>query len=96
MKRTITIFGLTALIFISLTLSTASIRTPVDGDDTYGFPLAFFVRFSDMCAPCPPNPTETYYWSLIVDVLFAAMLSVISLIIFLKLKAALKSDKRAM
>jgi len=96
MKRAITIFGLTAVIFISLTLSTASIRTPLDGEDTYGFSLAFFVRSSCMYAPCPPSLTETYYWKLIVDILFAAMLSFISLILFLKLKTALKSDKHEM
>jgi hypothetical protein len=73
-----------------LTISTAKIETPHDGEDTYGFPLTFFIRFSGMCDPCPPNPTETYYWKLLLDILFAAIIPILGWAIFTKVKNDIK------
>ena len=89
MKYGLIILGLTVVIFLILTFSTAEVETPFDGDDTYGFPLTFFIRFSGMCKPCPPNETETFYLKLLVDILFALLLAILVLAGFKKAKKVL-------
>jgi len=95
MKKAVIFFGLTIFLFVTITLSTAKIETPSDGNDTYGFPVTCFIRLSGMCEPCPPNPylTEIYYWKLVVDILFAASLVAIGWTIFTKLKPVMKSKE---
>jgi hypothetical protein len=70
MKKYITISLLTAGLFITLTLKTATLKGGSDGDDTYGFPLTFYIRYSGMCDPCPPNPQtmSVNTWPLIIDI----------------------------
>jgi hypothetical protein len=72
MKKIAAIAFWTVLVFIFLTWSTAKIETPIDGHDTYGFPLTFHTQFSGMCDPCPENPTKTNYWNLLLDIAIAA------------------------
>ena len=86
MKKYLALFILTILVFGTVTFSTAKIETPFDGNDTYGFPMTFFIRFSGMCSPCPPNATETFYLKLLVDILFAIVTAVIILTVFKKAK----------
>ena len=54
MKKYLALCILTIIIFRALTISTAKIDTAFYGDDSYGFPLTYFIRFGGMCSPCPP------------------------------------------
>jgi len=96
MKKALLFLGLTTFVFVAITLSTSKIETPFDGDDTYGFPVTYFIRFSGMCDPCPPNPTETYYLKLLVDILFAAGIAAVGWIFFKKLKTVVKGKESEM
>jgi len=51
------------------------IETPFDGNDTYGFPLTFYIKWSGMCFKCPEKPTETYYEYLLIDIAIAGLFS---------------------
>lgn len=51
MKKLLIISVLTIVVFGAVTIYTAKIETPFDGNDTYGFPLTYFIRFSGECAP---------------------------------------------
>lgn len=93
MKGFLALCILTIIIFATLTISTAKIETPVDGNDTYGFPLTFFIRFSGMCSPCPPNPTETSYWKLFVDIVAAFLIAVVILTVYTRLRKTLQKKK---
>ena len=93
MRKFLPLFVLTIIVFGILTISTAKIETPFDGNDTYGFPLTFFIRFSGMCSPCPPNPTETFYLKLVVDITVAFLFAVISLIAYAKLRQTMIKKK---
>lgn len=77
MKKYFIIPALTIIVFIASTLATAKIETPVDGNDTYGFPLTFHEKFSGMCDPCPPNPSETNYWYLGIDITFCFLTALV-------------------
>ena len=89
MKTVIQILILTIIIFVVITLVTMKIETPFDGNDTYGFPLTFHIKWSGMCFECPENPTETNYGYLFIDFLIAFLIS----IGFWKLFNNLKSKK---
>lgn len=93
MKKVVLFFALTSIVFVKLTLSNAEIKSPSDGDDTYGFPLTCLIQHSGMCDTCTPdtNLTEIFYWKLLVDILFAASLVAIGWIIFSGLKITRKS-----
>ncbi|MCB0476448.1 MAG: hypothetical protein KDC69_12280, partial [Flavobacteriaceae bacterium] len=52
------------------------IQTPFDGNDTYGFPFTFHVKWSGMCYDCPENPTETYFGYLLADLIFPGIIAV--------------------
>lgn len=73
MKDLVKIIGLIILIFILVTLLTMKIETPFDGNDTYGFPFTFHIKWSGMCDPCPDNPTDTYIGYLLVDIVLAGL-----------------------
>ncbi|CAM3736656.1 hypothetical protein MUGA111182_06285 [Mucilaginibacter galii] len=75
MKRFSTICLLTVAFFGVITLLTAKVETPFDGDDTYGFPLTFFKKFGGMTFPHPSVESETYYLPLFVDVLVTFVLA---------------------
>ena len=51
------------------------IETPVDGNDTYGFPFTFHIRWSGMCYTCPEEPTVTYFGYLLIDLILAGLLA---------------------
>lgn len=93
MKRLLALCILTVIIFATLTISTAKVETPVDGNDTYGFPLTFFIRFSGMCLPCPPNPTETSYLKLLVDIAVAFLFAVICWTAYIRFGKTLQDKK---
>jgi hypothetical protein len=85
-KNYLAVCILTIVVFGTLTISTAKIETPIDGIDTYGFPLTFFIRNDGMCLPCLTEPTETYYWKLLVDIAVAFLLSIIIWFFYTKLR----------
>ena len=87
MKTVIQILILTIIIFVVITLVTMKIETPFDGNDTYGFPLTFHIKWSGMCFECPENPTETYYGYLLIDFLIAFLISIGIWKLFIKLKS---------
>jgi hypothetical protein len=91
-KKLLIICALSIAIFIAMTISTAKLESAFDGNDTYGFPLTFFIRFSGMCEPCLPGAPESeiFYWRLLVDLLTAAIIPVLSWAIFNKVKNNLK------
>jgi hypothetical protein len=93
MKKYLALCILTIIVFGALTISTAKIETPFDGNDTYGFPLTFFIRFSGMCSPCPPNPTETFYLKLLGDVAVAFLIAIIIWTVYTKLRNTLQEKK---
>jgi hypothetical protein len=90
MKKLLIILALTVLIFGILTIATAKFESVSDGNDTMGFPLTWFIGFGGKRDPVPPNPTETYYWKLLLDVLFAAVITVLGRAIFVNVKNRLK------
>ncbi|AEV97753.1 hypothetical protein A4D02_16085 [Niastella koreensis] len=85
MRKLLIILVLTFLIFIILNYSTAKFEGAVDGEDTMGFPLTYFRRFAygEVVVP-PPIPTETFYWKLLFDILFAACMGIVGFTIFTK------------
>ncbi|QIE58667.1 hypothetical protein G5B37_03550 [Rasiella rasia] len=86
MKNTIKLIGFTLLIFIMVTLLTMKIETPFDGNDTYGFPFTFHIKWSGMCDPCPDNPTETYLGYLFIDIVLSGLFGFGILSLIRKLK----------
>lgn len=54
---------------------TMKIETPFDGNDTYGFPFTFHIKWSGMCFECHENPTETYYGYLLIDFIIVGLIS---------------------
>lgn len=87
MRKLLIIIGLTALIFGILTLTTAKYDSISDGNDTMGFPLTYFISFGGKRDFYPPD--QTYYWKLLLDILFAAFVAVLGLTIFNKVKSRL-------
>jgi len=92
-KKLLSICLWSLLVFATLTLTTAKIETPFDGHDTYGFPFTFFIRFSGMCDPCPPNPTETKIGYLLIDILFSIIVGLLLWLIVKKVKLKLTKKK---
>jgi len=91
MRKLLIILVLTGLIFGILTITTAKFESAFDGDDTIGFPLTYYHGFGyGERVVHPPIPGETYYWKLLLDILFAACMAVLSLFIFTKVKNRLK------
>ena len=90
MRKLLLILALTVLVFGVLTITTAKFEGAFDGDDIMGFPLIWFRSFGGEHYPIPHNPTETYYWKLLVDILFAAFIALLGLTIFTKVKNSLK------
>lgn len=93
MKKYFALCILTIIIFGTLTISTAKIETPFDGNDTYGFPLTFFIRLGGKRFPDPENWTEIFYLKLLVDIVVAFLLSIIVRTIYTKLRKTLQEKK---
>jgi ABC-type phosphate/phosphonate transport system permease subunit len=90
MRKLLIILVLTILIFGILTITTAKFESASDGNDTMGFPLTYFIGFGGKRFPYPPKPTETNYWKLLLDILFAAFIAILGLTIFINVKNTLK------
>lgn len=46
------------LLFVTITLYTATFEAASDGDNIVGFPFVFYKHHSWMCNPCPLLQTE--------------------------------------
>ena len=86
MKKYLALCILTITVFGTLTISTAKIETPFDGNDTYGFPLTFLIRLSGKRFPNPENWTEIFYFKLLVDIAVAFLLAILIRTIYTKLR----------
>ena len=89
MKNYIILFLLTILIFGALNFLTAKDQRPFDGNYFLGFPLTFYTESSEMVYPAPQSAEDlvrTNYLFLVLDVLFAFLLSFISFAVYKKLK----------
>lgn len=85
MKKNVIILLLTKVVFGLLTILTASIKTPADGNDTYGFPFTFYTKIGGMVDPSPTSPDDLIrknYFFLVLDLAFALLTSVIGLMIY--------------
>jgi len=85
MKKYLLTFLLAIVIFAALTYVSVNDKRPVDGPYYVGFPLAFYIKYSEMTSPSPISSADmsiTKYWFLILDILFAILLSAITLKIF--------------
>ncbi|WP_228853494.1 hypothetical protein [Aegicerativicinus sediminis] len=50
------------------------IQTPIDGSDTYGFPITFYTVFSGECVDCLETKPKISFSSLIIDVFVSGVL----------------------
>ena len=84
MKKTLIVFGLATILFAGLTLLTAKIETPFDGNNTFGFPFLFFREYGGKRTYYPPNEFS------ILNVLFDFLCAILAILIirtaFLKIK----------
>ena len=91
MKKYLILCLLTIVSFVILTISTAKLGRHYDGNDFYGFPLTFHTKFSEVVSPVPTSKmdlTRTNYLFLVIDVLFAFLLSfsILRIVKYLKLR----------
>ena len=93
MKKYLALCILTIIIFGTLTISTAKIETPFDGNDTFGFPLTFLIRLGGKRFPNPENWTEIFYYKLIVDIAVAFLLAIIVWTVHTKSRKTLVEKK---
>lgn len=87
MKNILLISLFTVIIFIVLTFSTASLMRQVDGNDMYGFPVAFYILYSGMVYPTPTTEmTNFIFFNLILDIAVAFVIAIIIIAVFQKIK----------
>lgn len=87
MKRFFIIFLLSIISFTLLTIKSARIESHFDGNDTYGFPLTFYTKFSSMCVDCPGPKYEIHYLNLVADFAVAVLVGIATwriILIFMK------------
>ena len=77
---------LTVVIFGTLSVITAKVYTPSDGNDNYGFPYTFLIRPGGKRFPNPTNQAELSYTNLLIDLAFAFLLAVIIWVVYIRLK----------
>ncbi|MFN3404773.1 MAG: hypothetical protein ACK40G_11795 [Cytophagaceae bacterium] len=87
MKHILLIFGWTILVFITLTIIFAKIEIPYDGNNTVGFPLIFYIQYSGMCDPCPPEMEYFYLWNFTLDFIFTGFISFVAYYLMLKIRS---------
>jgi|GEM_PF-3004653 len=85
MKKYIILCVLTILIFGALNFLTTKDQRPVDGNYFLGFPLTFHIESSEMVDPAPQSAEDLVrnnYLFLVIDVLFAFVISYILWILY--------------
>lgn len=76
MKNVLIITSITVVVFTLTTFITAREEAPVDGDDRYGFPLNFYIRWGGKRFLSPEKLSEFSYFNLSVDIIVAAVISI--------------------
>jgi len=84
MKRILLILSFTVLLFAVLTLATAIIETPFDGNNNFGFPFRFYKIYGGKRSFYPPN--EFSVVMLLIDVVFVYLVVWLSNVILVKFK----------
>ena len=84
MRRILFIAGFSVLLFVVLTCVTASIETPSDGNDTFGFPFRFYKIYGGKRSFYPPN--EFSVVMMLLDVVIATLVVWIGNVTFIKLR----------
>lgn len=74
----------TVLLFVILTVVTASIETPFDGNDNFGFPVRFYKIYGGKRSFYPPNEFSAVM--LLIDVVFVYLAVWLSNVVLLKFK----------
>ena len=85
MKRILLILKYTVLLFIVLTLVTAIIGTPSDGDNKFGFPFPFYKIYGGKRSSYLPNEFSAVM--LLLDVVFIYLAVWLANILLIKAKA---------
>ncbi len=96
MKKPIIISLISLVVFTILSLTTAKWETMVDGNDTVGYPMTFYTKFSGMCFDCPPEPYKINYLNLTVDLLLAGLIGLAIFVSIEKLKKRTNEKKNAL
>ncbi len=84
MKRILLILSFTVLLFVVLTLFTASIEIPFDGNNNFGFPFRFYKIYGGKRSFYPPN--EFSVVMLLIDVVFVYLAVWFSNVVWVKYK----------
>lgn len=84
MKNILIVSGWTIGLFVGLTLLTAEIGAPSDGNNTFGFPLTFFKEYGGRRTYYPPN--EFSVLNVVLDLLGVFLVVLIVRTVFSKLK----------
>lgn len=75
MKKYVAFCILSIVIFLILTVSTAKIDTPSDGNDSFGFPLTFLIRFGGKRLNPLTKFSEIFYLNLLMDVVVTLIIA---------------------
>jgi len=82
MKRTLLILSFPVLLFVVLTAVTASIETPFDGNDNFGFPFLFYTIYGGKRSLYPPNEFSAFM--LLIDVALVYLAVWLSNVVWVK------------
>lgn len=88
MKKIILILVWTALLFLGLTIVTASIEAPSDGNNSFGFPFTFYRVYGGKRTYY--HPDDFSILTLLLDVLCAGIIFFAGKSIFASLKAKIR------
>lgn len=86
MKKYVAIGILSVVIFSILTVSTAKIETPADGNDSFGFPGTFFIRFGGKGMNDLTKLSEIFYLNLLIDVVVALIIATLIRMVYVMLR----------
>lgn len=86
MKKYVAFCILSIVIFLILTVSTAKIDTPSDGNDSFGFPLTFFIRFGGKRLNQLTQLSEIFYLNLLIDVVVALIIATLIWTVYVMLR----------
>lgn len=93
MKKIIPILGWTALVFFGLTILTASIEAPSDGNNSFGFPFTFYRVYGGKRTYYHPDDFSAL--TLLLDVFAAGLIFWIVKRIFTSIKTKIREKSKA-
>jgi hypothetical protein len=89
LKKYLTLCILTIIIFTVLTILTAKIQIPSDGNDSYGFPFEFYKIYGGKRDYYPPN--EFSIIKMTIDIIVAGFISSFIILVFKKVRQRLNN-----